>query len=178
MSRPTIIRDGARRSWSFEATAYSSARVDVVWPLLGEARRWKEWTFLDSTSVIRAGRPHPDGVGALRSFTRRGIGSLEQVVAWEPPHHLGYILVRGIPVRGYRADVVLRSEGNGTAITWTGAFDARIPGTGRLLAVALSSLVARFARDAARYAESLMAGSTTGASAAPPWPDHTGEPSA
>ncbi len=96
---------GPEARWSVQAQARSTAPVDEVWPLIGEARRWKEWTFLTQSDLVRAGDPPPDGIGAVRRFTRFGIGSQEEVVAWEPPHHLGYTILKGFPVRHYRADV-------------------------------------------------------------------------
>jgi hypothetical protein len=141
--------------WSYEVTARSSAPVEAVWPLLGEAHRWKEWSFLDRSDLVREGDPAPDGVGAMRRFTRFGVGSREEVVAWEPPRHLGYVIVKGFPVRHYRADVTFTPEGTGTLISWKGSFDALIPGTGRLMSVVLRAMIGRFADDAARYAERL-----------------------
>jgi hypothetical protein len=126
-----------------------------VWPLLGEARRWKEWSFLTRTDLERTGTPEPDGVGAVRRFTRMGVGSREEVVAWDPPHHLAYSILSGFPVRHYRADVTLVADGSGTLITWEGTFDDKIPGTGRLLVVVMRALIGRFADGVARYAEQI-----------------------
>jgi hypothetical protein len=144
---------GPRGRWSVEARARSSAPVEEVWPLIGEAHRWKEWSFLDRSELIRDGSPVPDGVGALRRFTNRGIGSTEEVVAYDPPHHLGYAIVKGFPVRHYRADVRCEPDGTGTAITWSATFDEKIPGTGRLMVLVLNRLISRFATGAARFAE-------------------------
>jgi hypothetical protein len=127
--------------------------VEEVWPLIGEARRWKEWSFLDRSDLIRDGAPAPDGVGALRRFTSHGIGSTEEVVAYEPPRHLGYAIVKGFPVRHYRADVTCTPDGTGTVITWSATFDEKIPGTGRLSVVVLTRLISGFATGAARFAD-------------------------
>lgn len=143
----------ARGRWSFEARARSSAPVADVWPLIGEAQRWKEWSFLTRSDLVRNGDPTPDGIGAVRRFTRYGVGSREEVVAWDPPHHLAYCVLSGVPVRHYRADVVLTPEASGTVITWSAAFDETIPGTGRLLVIVLRRMIRRFATEAARYAE-------------------------
>ena len=140
-----------RRSYRVEA--HAAAPVEAVWPLLGEAERWKQWSFLTRTELERPGAPEPDGAGAIRRFSRMGIGSREQVVAWEPPHHLTYTILSGFPVRNYLADVDVAPEDGGTRITWAATFDEKIPGTGPLMEVVLRSMMGRFARDAARYAE-------------------------
>jgi uncharacterized protein YndB with AHSA1/START domain len=138
---------------AYEVVAESAAPVESVWPLLAEARRWKEWSFLTRTGLEREGDPAPDGVGAVRRFTAFGMGSREEVVAWEPPHHLGYTILSGFPVRNYRSDVVLTPNGTGTTVTWRGTYDERFPGTGPLLDPFLRSLMRRFATGVARAAE-------------------------
>jgi hypothetical protein len=141
--------------WSFEVVSRTSAPVDRVWPLLGEAERWKEWSFLDRSDLDRPGDPVPDGVGAVRRFTRLGIGSREQVVLWDPPHHLGYIILKGFPVRRYRADITLTPDGSDTVIRWRASFDTLLPGSGHLMVAVLKTVIGRFARGVARYAETL-----------------------
>jgi hypothetical protein len=139
--------------WSVETSAHSSAPVSEVWPLIGEAHRWKAWSFLTRSDIIRVGDPAPDGVGAVRRFTRHGIGSTEQVVAWEPPHHLGYTILSGFPVRHYRADVTLAAENDGTLVSWSATFDPKIPGTGRIMRAVTRRMLRGFAVAAAGYAE-------------------------
>ncbi len=138
---------------SFEVQARSSAPIEEVWPLIGEADRWKEWSFLDRSDLLRHGDPAPDGVGAIRRFTRYGVGSQEEVVAWDPPHHLGYTILKGFPVRHYRADVTCTPDGTGTRITWAVTFDELVPGTARLTTAVLRRLITGFATSVARYAE-------------------------
>ena len=80
----------AHGRWSFSSTAHSAAPVETVWPLIGEAERWKEWSWMTRSYLLRPGQPAPDGVGALRRLAVGPAGSKEEVVAWDPPHHLGY----------------------------------------------------------------------------------------
>jgi hypothetical protein len=139
--------------WAFEIRATSRAPIEVVWPLVGEAARWKEWSFLTHSSLDREGEPAPDGVGAIRRFTSLGIGSREEVVAWEPPRHLGYVILSGFPVRNYRGDVVLTAEGGRTTLTWSSSFDTKIPGTGGLMHEVLYLIIGRFAAGVVRAAD-------------------------
>jgi hypothetical protein len=110
------------------------------------------------TFLLRPGEPTADGVGALRRFGLGPGGSTEEVVAWEPPHHLGYVVLRGLPVRRYRADVDLRRHGGGTAVTWRGSFDEIVPGTGALMRVILGRMTRGFAVRVSRYAETAEPG--------------------
>ena len=141
------------RRYEFEVSARSSAPVTALWPLLGEAERWKEWSWMTHTSLLRQGDPPPDGVGALRRFGLGPGGSQEEVVAFEPPHHLGYVAVRGLPVRHYRADVHLHQDGEGTRLTWQGVVDPLVPGTGMLVCAVLRRMVRGFATRVCAYAE-------------------------
>ena len=141
------------RRYEFEASARSRASAETIWPLVGQATRWKEWAWMTRTVLVRPGDPDPEGVGARRRFALGPGGSTEEVVAWEPPHHLGYIVVRGLPVRRYRADVDLRPDGEGTVVTWRGSFDEIVPGTGAVLRAILQRMTTGFARRVSRYAE-------------------------
>ena len=142
----------------YRVEAVTRAPVDVVWPLVGEARLWHLWSFLTASGLEREGSPVPDGVGAIRKFTIFGVGSREEVVAWDPPGHLAYRILSGFPVRNYRADVTLAANGCGTRIEWTGTYDPKWPGTGGVLAAMLRFMMRRFARDLASYADGLVIG--------------------
>jgi hypothetical protein len=143
---------GRPGAYVYRVEARTDAPPDAVWPLLGEARRWRDWSFLTASDLEREGSPVPDGVGAVRRFTRNGVGSREEVVAWDPPYHLAYRILSGFPVRDYRADVTLEPAGSGTRIEWAGSYDVKWPGTGRLIQAVLSRMMQRFADDLARYA--------------------------
>ena len=146
-----------RTRWSFTQVSRSRAPVDAVWPLIGEARRWKEWAFLTRSDLVREGVPAPDGVGAVRRFTLFGVGSREEVLAWEPPTHLGYTLLRGFPVRDYRADVIITPNRGGTILTWSVRFNPKVPGTGAVMWVVLRLLIRGFARNVCRFADGQLA---------------------
>jgi hypothetical protein len=142
-----------RGRWTFASSVHTPASKEDLWPLIGEAGRWREWSWMTRTYLLRPGHSHPEGVGALRRFGMGPGGSTEEVVAWDPPRHLGYRAVKGLPVRRYHADVLLESDDHGTTITWSGAFDPLIPGSGGLLRVVLRRLTRGFAVRLARYAE-------------------------
>jgi hypothetical protein len=148
--------------WAFEVRTTSQAPVETVWPLIGEAARWKEWSFLTRSGLDREGEPAPDGVGAIRRFTTLGMGSREEVVAWEPPHHLGYVILTGFPVRNYRGDVVLTADGGRTTLAWSSSFDTKIPGTGRLMHEVLFFIIRRFAAGVVRAADASSSGAPGG----------------
>ena len=139
----------------YEVTARSSAPPERVFALLDDATSWRRWAgpLVAHASWEREGEPAPGGVGAIRKVGRWPMFGREQVLASEPPSHHAYTTLSGNPVRGYRADVVLAPDGTGTLITWSATFEARIPGTGRLLEGFYRRLIGSFARRLATYAE-------------------------
>jgi uncharacterized protein YndB with AHSA1/START domain len=140
--------------WRYELVGRSAAPPETLWPLVAEVERWKRWSMLTRTYLLRPGQPDPNGVGALRRLAVGGFGSTEEVVAFEPPHHLGYEARKGMPARRYRADVVLEEDGTGTRIVWTGSLEPLVPGTGRLALAYARGFVARFLASLVRFADS------------------------
>lgn len=130
----------------------SSAPPDSVWSLLVDATAWSRWSRIPSAAREREGVPAPDGVGAIRQLGLGRLGSREEVVAFEPPHHFAYVLLTGMPVTNYRADVTLTVDGTGTLITWRARFVPKWPGTGRALEQFFRSTLTGFARGLARFA--------------------------
>lgn len=141
---------GAERT--FEVLARSTAPPDAVWPLLVDATAWSRWTRIPRAEREREGTPPPDGVGSIRRLGAGRFGSREQVVVFEPMRHFAYILLSGLPVQSYRADVELTSDGEGTLITWRGRFVPRGRGSGPVLERFLRRTINGFARGLARHA--------------------------
>ena len=145
-------------SQGFSVTRVASAPREKVWALVSTASSWKDWAGVMRSSLEREGDPPPDGVGAIRVLGPRFVGSREEVVEWEPPAHIGYVILSGVPVKNYRADIWLEEktapEGSSvtTVIAWSGSFDPKVPGTGPLMRTVLRAIISRFARRAAVYA--------------------------
>jgi uncharacterized protein YndB with AHSA1/START domain len=134
------------------ATRHSTATVEQVWGLLSQAHTWKEWGSFTVAELEREGDPAPDGVGAIRRFGFPMYASREQVVAFEPPTHLGYTMLKGLPLREYRSDVTLTPSGDGgTDITWESSFDAR-QADGWFWAAFMKFLLTDFSRRLAKAA--------------------------
>jgi len=139
-------------SHAYELTVRSAAPPAVVFALLADAPGWSRWAGISVSHADweREGDPPPGGVGAIRRMGRPPFYGREQIIDFDPPHHMAYTVLSGIPVRNYRADVQLVATATGgTAITWRATFDAKIPGTGALLAALLPRLIGSYARRAA-----------------------------
>jgi Polyketide cyclase / dehydrase and lipid transport len=141
---------------TYEFTVSSTASPEAVFAVLADATRWREWAgFMITVSEWeREGDPAPGGVGAIRRLGRPPAYASEQILEYDPPRHLAYTIVRGLPVRGYHADIdFLGSPDGGTTIRWSGAFEPKIPGTGALFAAVLGRIVHGYATSAAAEAE-------------------------
>jgi hypothetical protein len=139
---------------TYDLTVHAAAPPDVVFAVLADATRWHEWAgvMIATSEWEREGDPPPGGVGAIRRLGRAPVYGREQIVEYDPPVHLAYTIVSGIPVRGYHADIDLRVDATGTTIRWSGAFEPKVPGTGALLARVLRHVVLGYARGAAAEA--------------------------
>src|SRR5215218_1549063 len=140
----------------FSAEARSLASPEAVWAVLVDVPRWQEWAgpVVPRSSYEREGVPAPGGVGAIRKLGSGPLSSREEIVFYEPPNHLAYVLLNGQKRHGYRADVDLEPlPGGGTRITWRGSFRPPLPGTGRLMLLGLKRLVSGFAHRLATRAE-------------------------
>jgi uncharacterized protein YndB with AHSA1/START domain len=132
---------------------HSPAPVSAVWPLLADAATWRDWGPFVVSRYEREGEPPPDGVGAIRRLGVPGFTSREKVVVFEPPHHLAYVLLAGLPVRDYRADVTLTpAPGGGTDIAWRSTFRTARAATGwfwqLVIERSLASMATRLAKAA------------------------------
>ena len=105
-----------------------------MWARLADASGWKDWTSFTRSGLEQEGDPAPDGVGAMRRFGIGPITSVEEVVAFEPPTHFAYVLRKGLPVKGYRADVELASTPSGGTAHHLGVHLGQQPSAHRALA--------------------------------------------
>jgi len=144
---------------TFKVEALSLASPDAVFAVLADVPRWQEWAgpVVPRSSYEREGVAEPGGLGAIRRLGVGPLSSREEIVAYEPPRHLGYVLLNGRKRHDYRADVELESlPDGGTRIVWIGSFRPPIPGTGPLMLRGFQGLVAGFARRLAARAEAVM----------------------
>lgn len=135
------------------AKACSAAPPSDVFALLKDGSTWPRWSMFSAFELQREGRPDPLGVGAVRVFVSPSRRACEEVVEIVEGRQLSYVLLSGMPFRGYRADVRLdpRSSG-GTEIAWRAHFDVERFGTRwfwkRVMLWALGSTARRLAKAA------------------------------
>jgi hypothetical protein len=140
-----------------EKVATTTADASTVYALLREGATWPEWSPLDSFELEREGAGEPEGIGAVRVFRSGKVTGRDTIAELAPDRRFSYTHESSLPIKNYRADVDLTPTGAGTEIRWVSAFDAKIPGTGRLMRRGLDSFVEGLATGLAAHASKLAA---------------------
>jgi hypothetical protein len=139
-----------------EHMEHTAASPGVVHALLRDGAGWPAWSPLDSFSLESQAPDGGEGVGAVRVFRTGRHVSRERIVASEPDRHFAYVLLSGLPLRDYRADVELTpAASGGTEIRWRSVFRAKVPGTGWIYRWALGRFVRELVRGLARHAAAI-----------------------
>lgn len=119
-----------------------SAPIQRVWDVVSDHRGMNRWLIPGvSIRLDPEGEPAPNGLHAVRIIERAGFRGAEKVIAYAPPHHLAYTVLYGVPLKRHRGDVTLQERPEGTQLCWKVEFDAKIPGTGFIIAAAINHVL-------------------------------------
>ena len=111
-----------------------TAAVDVVWEKVSDHRGMRRWLVPGmSVRLQREGEPAPNGKGAVRVIEGAGVRAVEEVVEFEPPNRMVYVVLSGFPIKEHRGEIRLEPEGGTTRLVGTVRSDPRYPGTGWIL---------------------------------------------
>ena len=111
-----------------EAEGVAQAAPEVVWALVANADRYSEWGPWSASGYENLGAQAPDSAGVIRWMRYGRTTTVERVLESERARRLVYTVVKGIPVRNYRAEVTLTPQREGTHIRWTASWDRTLPG--------------------------------------------------
>lgn len=116
-----------------DLTGHSRASPQTVYDVAANSSRYPEWSRIGAFEAVRPGADGPFGVGSRRIFRTWPLRLLEEVVELRPGRLVAYTVLKGLPFRGYRADIELEPDPDGgTRIRWRCAFEPTILGTGGL----------------------------------------------
>ena len=139
-----------------EAEGVAQAAPEVVWELVANADSYSQWGPWSASGYENLGAQAPDGAGVIRWMRYGRTTTVEKVLVSQRGRRLVYTVVKGIPVRNYRAEVTLSPEGEGTHIRWAASWDRTLSGRivhRKLRSVypdVVSRLIAAAERSAAR----------------------------
>ena len=111
-----------------EAEGEAQAAPEAEWKHVANADRYSEWGPWIASGYENLGAQAPDGAGVIRWMRYGRTTTVEKVLESERARRLVYTVVKGIPVRNYRAEVTLSPVGEGTHIRWTASWDRTLPG--------------------------------------------------
>ncbi|MEY2431379.1 MAG: hypothetical protein QOC92_1104 [Acidimicrobiaceae bacterium] len=132
--------------------AWSAADPDTIYNLLSEGATWPTWSRIGSFELEQPGEGGGEGLNAIRVFRTGRTASRERLVELVPGRRLSYVLLSGLPLRDYRADVDLTPSEGGTTIRWHSTFAPKRPGTGWLYRWALGKFIRGCVRGLAQHA--------------------------
>ena len=100
-----------------------------MWSLVADANSYPQWGPWNEGGY-RPPSAGPSRKGSIQWFRygRRTI-SVEEVLEADEPRRLVYTVVRGLPVKNYRAEITLMpTPASGTSIRWTATWDKTLRG--------------------------------------------------
>lgn len=100
-----------------------------------------QWSGFKPITVRRAGIDERNGYGSERLMNGPGGNVVEQVIGWQPPHHLRYRVTQGSPFVCHQGEILLRELGQATELIWRIRFRPKLPGTGHLLRALLQRML-------------------------------------
>jgi hypothetical protein len=104
----------------------SRANPSDVFRLLRDGSTWPQWSLFDDFQLEREGSADPLGVGAIRVFSTRVSRAREEVVEVIRNRRFSYLLLSGLPLTNYRADVdLIPMPCGGTIIRWQSTYYPR-----------------------------------------------------
>jgi len=138
---------------TIEAEAKCRAAPGAIFSLLRDSETWPRWSFFNKAELERGGDGERHGVGAIRSFATRLTQTREELTELDPDRKLGYVLLSGLPLRNYRAEVRLHSiDDGGTTIRWAASFECAF-GTGWFWRIVVQQTLSKISAQLTAAAE-------------------------
>ncbi|WP_051426227.1 SRPBCC family protein [Jiangella gansuensis] len=141
-----------------DVSATAAAPAADVYALLRDGATWPEWSPIESFELESPGDGGGEGLGAVRVFRTGRIASRERIVELVPDRRFSYVLISGLAIKDYRADIDLAEGTNGTTIRWRSSFRAKVPGTGWLYRRTLTGFIRKCVDGVAARATAGAAG--------------------
>jgi uncharacterized protein YndB with AHSA1/START domain len=123
----------------------------AVFAALQDRSQWPAWSGHDEFELVRPGAAGPYDVGSVGLLRSGRRVMREEIVEVVQGRRIGYTLLAGLPLRGYRAEFDLTPVPDGTEVRWHSRFDAP-PGSGWIYVAALRRFTRRLLDGLSRRA--------------------------
>jgi len=99
-----------------------------IWRLVADANQYPKWGPWSDGGYLPPG-DGPSKVGQVQWIRSSPVTkSVEKILEVEDGRRLVYTVIKGIPVRNYRAEVLLTALDQGTLINWSATWDSTVLG--------------------------------------------------
>jgi len=104
------------------------------WDLFVDHEAWSKSDFLPGEIIIlKQGKDHPQGEGALRSVITGSMKIKEDIVGFQPPQYFSYSTHNGsMPVNDFGGELFFEEQKDGLLAKYKGSFNPKYFGTGWL----------------------------------------------
>ncbi|MES2488167.1 MAG: SRPBCC family protein, partial [Pseudomonadota bacterium] len=110
------------------------APIEKVFDLLSDHANYKDFPGVKDSELVKKGKPHKNGVGAVREIDAGTAWFREEITAYERPVRLDYLITKSRPPMEHKGGSVrLEATAAGTEVTWSSTLRIRIPIVGGLL---------------------------------------------
>lgn len=110
------------------------APIEKVFDLISDHANYKDFPGVKDSELIKKGKPHKNGVGAVREIDTGTAWFQEEITAYERPVRLDYQIVKARPAIEHKGGSVrLEATAEGTKVTWTTTLRIKIPVVGGLI---------------------------------------------
>jgi hypothetical protein len=130
-ARSAGARQRKAKPYTFTVNSRSKASPGAVYALLVQSGTWPSWSPIDSVEIEGGGDPAgQQQIGDIRVFRIGRVVSRERITGLVPDRRFAYE-IEGEPFRSYRGVVQLdAAPPSGTDITWSAAFEPKLPFSG------------------------------------------------
>lgn len=137
------------RQQVIDVRARIEASASAVYRLLDDSATWPQWTPIESFELVCPAAD--DGLGEIRVFRTGRVRVREEIVEREADTRLAYVLLAGLAVRDYRAQIDLSPADGACDVRWHTTFRAKVPGLGWVYRRALDRATLQFVEGLARH---------------------------
>jgi len=110
------------------------APIEKVFDMLSDHANYKDFPGVKDSALVKKGKPHKNGVGAVREIDAGTAWFREEITAYERPVRLDYLITKSRPPMEHKGGSVrLEATAAGTEVTWSSTLRIRIPLIGGLV---------------------------------------------
>jgi uncharacterized protein YndB with AHSA1/START domain len=134
------------------------APIDRVFDLISDHAGYSRFSGVQRSELLREGETERNGVGALRRAHSRPLWFEEEILVFERPTRMDYVIRRtNAPIHHQGASMLLEETGSDTRVVWTTMTEITTPVIGRAAGAAMAPVLRRRLRGVLTDVERLAA---------------------